>query len=95
MIWRVFFINSQNQKEMDAEFVSSFFIPKLTNEELKLVQEGNDEHLKTYSRHYPDVDDEEMNISNSKSKYVHVYCERMTKHLKIGANDAEINEPIY
>ena len=40
-----FFINLRNQKEVKEEEVFSFFTPKLTNEELKLVQEGNEEHL--------------------------------------------------
>ena len=35
-------------KEVKKEDVWSFFTPKLTNEELKLVQEGNEEHLKSY-----------------------------------------------
>ena len=59
-----FFINLQNQKEVEHELVRSFFTPKLTNEELKLVQEGNEEHLKTYLDYNlgknPDVDVEEM-----------------------------------
>jgi len=75
-------INLQNQKEVKEEFVKNFFTPKLTNEELKLVQERNQEHLRTYLAHYyggnPDVDVEEMKKSDSKSKYVHGRCWRFT-----------------
>ena len=82
-----FFINLQNQEEVTDELVQSFFTPKLTNEELKLVQEGNEEHLNTYSDYEvygknPDVNVEEMKKSNSKSKYVHVHCRRKTFSLK-------------
>ena len=55
-----FIINLQNENEVKTEFVESYFTPKLTNEELKLVEQGNEEHLKTYSDYYfgknPDVD---------------------------------------
>ena len=82
-----FLINLQNQKEVKEEEVESFFTPKLTNEELKLVQEGNKEHLKTYLNHClggnPDVDIGEMNESDSKSKYVHGTCFRVTIPLKL------------
>ena len=82
-----FLINLQNQKKVKEEEVSSFFTPKLTNEELKFVQERNQEHLRTYAVHYididyidrnPDVDVEEMKKSDSKSKYVHGICVRFT-----------------
>ena len=77
-----FLINLQNQKEVKEEDVESFFTPKLTNEELKLVQEGNEEHLKSYGYHIlgenPNIDVEEMKKSDSKSKYVHGRGWRMT-----------------
>ena len=82
-----FFINLQNQKEVKTEFVQSFFTPKLTNEELKRVQEGNEQHLKTYSAFYyglnTDVDVEEMKKSDSKSKYVHGQCWRRIIPLRL------------
>ena len=78
-----FLINLQNQKEMRKEVVYSCFTPKLKNEELKLVEERNEEHLKTYGFYMvnglnPDVDVEEMKKSDSKSKYVHGRCLRRT-----------------
>ena len=82
-----FLINLQNQKEVENEFVQSFFTPKLTNEELKLVQEGNEEHMKSYFAYFngnnPDVDAEEMKESDSKSKYVHGDCWRITIPLRL------------
>ena len=80
-------INLQNQQEVKDEFVRSFFTPKLTNEELKLVQEGNHEHLKTYQYHCfgwnIDVDVAEMTKSDSKSKYLQGKCWRKTIPLAI------------
>jgi len=77
-----FLINLQNQKKVKQEVVRSFFTPKLTNEELKFVREKNQDHLRTYWDHYdgenPDVDVEEMKKSDSKSKYVHGTCRRLT-----------------
>ena len=88
-----FLFNLQNQNEIKVEGVRSFFTPKLTNEELKLVQEGNEEHLNTYSAHYfgrnPDVDVEEMNKSDSKSKYVHGRCWRYTIPLTLETMETE------
>ena len=38
-------------EEVEYETIWSFFTPKLTSEEMKLVQERNEEHLKTYHDH--------------------------------------------
>ena len=69
---------------MDDENVHSFFTPKLTKEELKLVAEKNREHMMTYfSELRADVDVEEMKKSDSKDKYVHTRCTRKTLHLHL------------
>ena len=78
-----FFIDLQNQKQIKNEKVSSFFTPKLTEKELKLVQEKNEQHLNSYVKGNPDVDPEEMKKSNSKSKYVHGTCMRKTVLLTV------------
>ena len=78
-----FFVNLQNQKEVKQEFVETFFTPKLTNEEMKLVEEGNEEHLNTYSSLNPDVAVKEMKKSDSTSKYVKVHCVRRTYPLTL------------
>ena len=91
-----FLINLQKQKEVKYEHVYSFFTPKLTNEELKLVEEANKEHLKTYllweddvNGLNPDVDVEEMKKSDSKSKYVHGRCWRKTIPLTLATEKSD------
>ena len=88
-----FFSDLQNQTEVKKERVLSFFTPKLTNEELRLVREGNREHLHTYVDSFnsknPDVGAEEMQQSNSKSKYVYAYCCRYTYPLILETNQFE------
>ena len=92
-------IDLQNQKEMREEVVFSFFTPKLKNEELKLVEERNEEHLKTYGYYMvdglnPDVDVEEMKKSDSKSKYVHGLCLRRTIPLTLQTIKTEDKQDI-
>ena len=81
-----FFDKLQNQQKINLEMVRSFFTPKLTDDEMRLVEERNELHLGTYSRHYmgknPDVDIEEMKRSDSKSKYLQGCCARYTTVLK-------------
>ena len=89
-----FLTNLQNQKRMLDENVYSYFTPKLTNEEWKLVQEGNKEHLKTYMLSNPDVDVEEMKKSDSKSKYVHGRCQRWTMPLTLATDDTDDSNEI-
>ena len=71
-----FFSNLRDPKNIRNEHVLSFFTPQLTEEELKLVEERNEQHLSTYVDLYPDVDDEEMKKSDSRSKFVQGICER-------------------
>ena len=91
-----FFTNLQSQKEIKNESVRSFFLPKLTEDELKLVEQRNEHHLTTYSRHYfgrnPDVHPEEMKRSDSRSKYVHGRCWRRTIHLALESNKNQSEE---
>ena len=92
-----FFINLQNQKEVKNEVVASFFTPKLTNEELKLVKEENEEHLKTYLDYSDgkinDADVEELKKTDSKSIYVHGTCWRQTITLTLETNTNEDEVP--
>ena len=87
----MFLTNVLNSKEIKQEEVWSFFIPELTEEELKLVENQNEDHLNSYSEHYfygvnPDVDPKEMKKSDSTSKYVHGYCIRRTFPLTLENN---------
>ena len=86
-----FFDKLQTQKKINRETVRSFFTPKLTDDEMKLVEERNDLHLRTYAFYYagqnPDVNDEEMKRSDSKSKYVQGDCYRYTFPLTLESNE--------
>ena len=91
-----FWINLQNETEVKNEYVKSFFTPKLTDEELKLVLEENEEHFKTYYfKDDADVDAEEMKKSSSTSKYVHGTCLRHTFVLKMKQTKPKIKFHIY
>ena len=91
-----FFVNLQNQKQIKGETVYSFFTPKLTDKEMKLVEQRNKRHLDTYWKHYeghnPDVNDEEMKKSDSKSKYVQGLCARDTIQLTLESNEKDTAE---
>ena len=87
-----FMNNLPNSNEMRDEDVWSFFLPKLTKKELKLVEENNEEHLGKYLWTYystsrnADVDVKEMKQSDSKDKYVAFECHRKTVYLTQESN---------
>ena len=82
-----FINNLQNSNEVKDEYVRSFFLPKLTEEELKLVEEKNYEHMMSYLWKFDaDVGIEEMKQSDSKDKYVRSTCNRLTFHLTLESN---------
>ena len=69
------------------EETHSYFVSKLTEREMQLVDMKDETHLVTYSWYYaghlngrinPDVDEKEMKQSNSESKYVKFSCKRKT-----------------
>ena len=72
------FVTNLQNRTVEEESVWSFCTPKLTKKELKLVEVGDKNHLKTYWKMKPDVDLEEMQKSDSKDKYVKVECRRVT-----------------
>ena len=79
-----FVSNLQSSEEIDYEVVESFFHPKLTKEELELIEQKNVEHMETYNWDLDaDVDVEEMKKSNSKDKHVHSECQRTTQYLSL------------
>ena len=79
-----------------SEDIRSFFLPKLTNEELKLIEEKNQDYLNTFGRFNsfygisPDVDVEEMKKSDSKDKYVHCPCLRRTIHFTLDVDERSV-----
>ena len=52
------------------EDVVTYFLPKLTKEELTLVEGKDTSYLQTFLSSNPDVDETEMMLSESDSKYV-------------------------
>ena len=85
----LFIDNLQNSNEIRDEEVLSFFTPKLTKEELKLVEKKNKEHMLSYLYYLgADVDVEEMKKSDSKDKYVFSWCQRKTVHLSLESKKA-------
>ena len=65
-------------KEPD-ECIHTYFLPKLTNKELKLVESKDYSYFQTFQLWYdPDVDATEMMQSESDSKFVQSGCGRRT-----------------
>ena len=76
-----FFENLRIGKEERADVVTYFF-PKLTAEEMKLIETKDPDHLQEYVWQIVgrrvDVDSDEMENSESNSKYVRAKCVRYT-----------------
>ena len=72
------FQNIRLGKEPDEKWVYTYFLPKLTEEELELVERRDTSYLQTFSGRNPDVDETEMMLSESDSKYVQGYSWRRT-----------------
>ena len=69
-------------KEPD-EKVDTYFVPKLTVEELKMVQRKDRTYFETFLESLnPDVDEAEMKLSDSDSKFVEGWCGRKTFKIK-------------
>ena len=70
---------------MKEEIVQSFYTPKLTEEELKLVEDENIDYEKTFRFGFYSCEEAkwEMKQSDSNSKYVHGYCIRWTYSLTL------------
>ena len=64
-----FFENIRLGKEPDED-VQTYFLPKLTEEELELVEKRDTGYFQTFGSSNPDVDETEMMLSESDSKYV-------------------------
>ena len=74
-----FFANHKISNGIKQEIVRSFFTPKLTPDELKLVEEKNKQYMYTFIYGFDaDIDSEEMKKTQSKNKFVHAKCTRRT-----------------
>ena len=58
--------------------IQTYFMPRLTEEEIELVERKDDEYMKTFSNSQPDVTEAEMKISQSDSKFCLTACSRTT-----------------
>ena len=86
-----------NTEQITNEWVESYFFPKLTEEERKLVERRDKEHMMTYQYNAmrgqnADVDPEEMKLSDSKDKYVHGACWRKTYYLTVEKNQTSVTK---
>ena len=69
-------------EEIKKGRVWSFFLPKLTDKELELIEKKDSEHMMTYRMNWnPDVNQEEMKKSDSQDKYLLGTCFRVTNVL--------------
>ena len=72
------FENIRLGKEPD-EYVWTYFLPKLTEEELKLVERRDTSYLQTFLHSLnADVNETEMMLSESDSKYIYEFSYRRT-----------------
>ena len=76
------FENIRLGKEPD-EAVDTYFLPKLTEEELELVERKDASFLKTFIKSSnPDVNETDMMLSESDSKYIYHWSWRKTFVIK-------------
>jgi len=64
--------------EKQTEFVQTYFVPKLTAKELELVEKKDSNYFKNFFWSNPDVDEIQMKMSESDSKYVQAFGRRRT-----------------
>ena len=74
---QLFFENVLLGEEPD-DFVCTYFLPMLTNEELKLVERKDHNFMKTFRDYNADVTKAEMMLSESSSKFVFGQSERLS-----------------
>ena len=83
------FENIRLGKEPDEE-VRTYFLPKLTKEELELVERRDTSYLRSFYegafRRNPDVNETEMMLSESDSKYVEGWSSRRTFVIECSKN---------
>ena len=83
------------KEKINDENVNSLFMPKLTKQELKLVDIKNSSYMETFmSKFQADIDDEEMKKSNSESKFLHGRCFRDTTVLNVSPDHFTFTTPV-
>ena len=83
-----------NGEKIGSEVTRSFYTPKLTKDELRLVDEGNKDFLQKFFYPAPDISAEVFAKSDSKSKYVHGDCGRLTFSLTLKSAETEESQSI-
>ena len=83
------FEDLQLGKEPD-EMVMTYFLPKLSKKELKLVERKDPTYLKHFSMgvRYADVEEAEMKLSES--KFVRGHCYRQTVTIERDSTDEDL-----
>ena len=90
------FFDKNRASEITDEMVETYFLPKLTKEEIQLVSKRDSKYMKSFFGHKSyshekkpanfmasiDVNEVEMNLSESKSKFVKGRCKRNTIIIK-------------
>ena len=82
----LFWNKLKNKEEIEDELVVNLLLPKLTDEEMKLVAEKDQAHFNTYCAIHADVSNDVMKMSESKDKYVFTIGQRYTNQLSLGPN---------
>ena len=80
------FENIRLGEEPDKRAIT-YFLPKLTEEELELVERRDASYLQTLRSNDPDVDETEMMLSESDSKYVEAWYFRKTIVIENSSKD--------
>ena len=82
--------DDQEKGDEDEDEVWSFFLPKLTEKEFKLLKNRDQEYLKTFYFYRPEEYEDQLiedlaliEISDSKEKYSHGQCYRRTAFLTL------------
>ena len=90
-----FFEDIRLGSELNFELNVTYYLPKLTKEELDLVEKKDYDFMNTFSRGMDaDVDKAEMMLSESDSKFVHGYCWRKTYTIENSWSDESFDESI-
>jgi len=74
------------------ELVGTYYLPKLTKKQMQLVESKDPSYFKTFFESNPDVDEAEMRLSESKSKFVRAFAQRRTFTLP---NPSHRSKPLH
>ena len=83
------------QEKINDENVNSLFMPKLTKDELKLVDKKDNDFMESFmSKFQADVNEAEMAASESDSKFLHGQCFRETTVLNVSPDHSTFTTPV-